>query len=153
MKINHSLKISVVISLIINFCYGQNSLKNINDNTNTNNFKKMIIKSNGKIRIEYYKIQQDSEDEHIKKSTLLNNIRKPTKNQQDFRISFGNKNFDIGKFEAKYNVKYKKRIGKSYYIFKNTSLKSDAELIEEIISNEPSVRDIRPSLKMKVKLL
>ena len=54
---------------------------------------------------------------------------------------------DIAAFETKYGLKLKKKLVTGYYIFNNPSEKDDAEVIQNIITNEKNVKTVKPNWK------
>ncbi len=55
----------------------------------------------------------------------------------------------ISGFEAKYGLKFKKKLLIGYYIFQNISEYSDVKIVEKIIKNEPNVKTVKPNWKKK----
>lgn len=51
----------------------------------------------------------------------------------------------ISAFESKYNLKLKHRLRIGYYIFINTSLLTDLQIVEEITTNETNIETVKPN--------
>jgi len=67
------------------------------------------------------------------------------KEKKELIIAF-NKKINILEFAKKYNLELKRKIGKKYYIFKNTSSQKDIELMQTIMSQEKNlIKTIRPN--------
>jgi len=58
---------------------------------------------------------------------------------------------DIAAFEAKYNIKFKRKLVIGYYIFDNRSSKDDNTLVQEIIANESDVKSVKANDSFGVK--
>jgi len=55
----------------------------------------------------------------------------------------------MSEFEAKYGLKFKKKLLIGYYIFQNISEYSDVKIVGKIIKNEPNVKTVKPNWKKK----
>jgi len=57
---------------------------------------------------------------------------------------------NIAAFEAKYGLKFKKKLVIGYYIFLNKSSKTDLEIVDDIMKNESNIKTLKPNWKLNV---
>ncbi|VAY87474.1 hypothetical protein MNB_ARC-1_405 [hydrothermal vent metagenome] len=103
----------------------------------------VTIKNNGKTKQIIYP----------KKLATKNMLRSTSLIKKGVILSFGRDiNIDIDNLENKYKIKFVKKLGISYYQFKNNSIYDDQQLILRIIADEKRIKDIRPNWPEKLSL-
>ncbi|MBN2825652.1 MAG: hypothetical protein JXQ76_10025 [Campylobacterales bacterium] len=94
------------------------------------------------------------QDGVIKKIRIPNNQYRSNSKNYGLIIKFNDENLlDMAAFEAKYNLKFEKKLIIGYYIFTNNSSLNDMDLIEDIIENESNVYTVKQNAPLNPKIL
>jgi hypothetical protein len=62
-------------------------------------------------------------------------------------VKFKSEYISVESFASKYGLSFKRKMAIGYYIFDNVSDRSDADVIADIIENEPEVLSVKPVVK------
>ena len=111
---------------------------------NTENYTKVTILDKGVKRKIYI-----SKDDTLK-NKFNPHTAKQLSSKDGIIISFKDPiRISMSGFEAKYGLKFKKKLLIGYYIFQNISEYSDVKIVGKIIKNEPNVKTVKPNWKKK----
>jgi hypothetical protein len=148
MKKHHTFSMTaVVLGLIIN--HSAAFSKKIDQKEIQQNYTEVIILDKGIKRTLYIQKENNNTQESSKNKMGIYST-KMQESKNGLIISFTDPSkINIDEFEIQYGLKLKKKLNIGYYIFENVSENSDMQIVSTIISNEKSVKTVKPNWKKK----